>query len=67
MDVVQETEPSLLRRAFRWLREFERATEMQPVDLLELRVAKLERRLATLNLTDDRAHNPFPVRNALEV
>ena len=41
--------PSLARRVLIWLRGFEKAMEMRPVDYLELRVADLERRIDALH------------------
>jgi len=46
MDAMPQDPPaSLLHRVLRWLGDFERAMDMRPVDLLEARVARLERQL----------------------
>ena len=42
----QQPRTSPLASALRWLRNFEQAMEMRPVDYLELRVAALETQLA---------------------
>jgi hypothetical protein len=64
VDIVQQTPPSFLTRALRWLADFERAMDMQPVDRLELRVEELERRLAAPNLSDAPGKSPLAVRGA---
>ena len=49
VEVARELPPEpLTKRLIRWMGDFERAVEMQPVDHLEHRVAHLERRLAAL-------------------
>lgn len=53
MDALRDQPPaSLVHRVLRWIVAFERAAELRPIDLLEARVARLERRLAT-RLGDD--------------
>ena len=39
---------SLMKRVVRWLENFDRAMDMEPIDHLEARVAHLERRIAVL-------------------
>ena len=63
---MPEPQPSFVTRTLRWLADFERVMEVQPYDHLEFRITKLERRLATPNLSDNRAQNPFPARAAKE-
>ncbi len=54
---------SLLKLLFRGLRDFETTMEMQPFDYLQLRVAELERRIATL---DAAAPRPTSLRAVKE-
>ncbi len=46
LDAEQEPPSSLLTQALRWLDAFDKAMNSEPGDLLERRVATLERRLA---------------------
>lgn len=71
MDAMRDHPPaSLVRRVLRWLGDFEQAMDMRPVDLLEARLVRLERQLAT-RLGDDAETGapdaPRPHQSAVEI
>ena len=66
MNAEQEQPSSLLTQALRWLGAFDKAMNSQPVDLLERRVAELERQLsARVGAGSD--GRPLRAANASEV